>query len=163
VGGTTGALEDRLGRLRLTATSAVAAKPLFVGIARTEDIDRYLAGVEHDELRDIEFDPFRIDYRRLGAGAQPALPTAQSIWRAHATGSGTQTVSWPVEKGHWSAVVMNADGSRNVSVETQLVARVSHVWWIVIGLFVVGGLSLAGGGALVYSGARTRAQVTEKA
>ena len=79
MGGTTAALEDRLGRLRLTATSAVAAKPLFVGIARTEDIDRYLAGVEHDELRDIEFDPFRIDYRRLGAGAQPALPTARSI------------------------------------------------------------------------------------
>jgi hypothetical protein len=58
---------------------------------------------------------------------------------------------------------MNADGSRKVSVEAQLAARVSHVWWIVIGLFVVGGLSLAGGGALVYSGARTRAQMTEKA
>ncbi len=58
---------------------------------------------------------------------------------------------------------MNADGSRKVSVEAQLAARVSHVWWIVIGLFVVGGLSLAGGGALVCSGAPTRAQVTEKA
>jgi hypothetical protein len=163
VGGMTGALEDRLGRLRLTATSTVAAKPLFVGIARTEDVDRYLARVEHDELRDIEYDPFRIDYRRLGAGAQPALPTTQSIWRAHATGSGTQTVSWAVEKGHWSAVVMNADGSRNVSVDAQLAARVAHAWWIVIGLFTLGGLSLAGGGALAYSGARTRVQVTEEA
>jgi hypothetical protein len=163
VGGMTGALEDRLGRLRITATSTVAAKPLFVGIARTEDVDRYLARVEHDELRDIELDPFRTDYRRLGAGARPALPTTRSIWRAHATGSGTQTVSWPVEKGRWSAVVMNADGSRKVSVDAQLAARVARVWWIVIGLFVVGGLSLAGGGALVYSGARTRAQVTEEA
>jgi hypothetical protein len=72
-------------------------------------------------------------------------------------------VSWPVEKGHWSAVVMNADGSRTVGVDAQLAARVSHVWWIVIGLFVAGGLSLAGGGALAYSGARTRAQVIEKA
>jgi hypothetical protein len=163
VGGTTGALEDRLGRLRLTATSTVATKPLFIAIARTDDVDRYLAHVEHDELRDIESDLSSIDYRRLGAGAPPALPATQSIWRAHATGTGAQTISWPVEKGHWSAVAMNADGSRNVSVDAKLAARVSHVWWIVTGLFVLGGMSLAGGGALLYSGARTRAQVTEEA
>jgi hypothetical protein len=162
VGGTTGALEDRLGRLRLTATSAAATKPLFVGIARTKDADRYLAHVEHDELRDIESDA-SIDYRRLGAGAPSALPATQDIWRAHATGSGTQTITWPVEKGQWSAVAMNADGSRNVSVDAQLAARVSHVWWIVIGLFVVGGLSLAGGGALVYSGTRRRATTMARA
>ena len=163
VGGMTGALEDRLVRLRLTATSTVAAKPLFIAIARTEDVDRDLAHVEHDELRDNESDASSIDYRRLGAGAPTALPNTRSIWRAHATGSGTQTVSWPVEKGHWSAVAMNADGRRNVSLDARLAARVSHVWWIVIGLFVVGGLSLAGGGALVYSGARTQAPVTEEA
>ena len=163
VGGTTGALEDRLGRLRLTATSAAATKPLFVGIARTKDADRYLAYVEHDELRDIESDASSIDYRRLGAGAPSALPATQDIWRAHATGSGTQTITWPVEKGQWSAVAMNADGSRNVSVDAQLAARVSHVWWIVIGLFVVGGLSLAGGGALVYSGTRRRAPASARA
>jgi hypothetical protein len=157
VGGMTGALGDRLVRLRLTATSNVAAKPLFIAIARTEDVDRYLAHVEHDELRDIDSDASSIDYRRLGAGAPSALPATQDIWRAHATGSGTQTITWPVEKGHWSAVAMNADGSRNVSVDAQLAARLSHVWWIVIGLFVLGGLSLAGGGALVYSGTRGRA------
>jgi hypothetical protein len=58
---------------------------------------------------------------------------------------------------------MNADGSRNVSIEARLAARVSDVWWIVIVLFVVGGRSLASGGALVYSGARTQAQVTDEA
>jgi hypothetical protein len=163
VGGITGAIEDRLGRLRLTGTSTVAAKPLFVGIARTDDVDRYLAHVEHDELRDIESDASSIDYRRLGAGAPSALPATRSIWRAHATGTGTETITWPVEKGHWSAVAMNADGSRNVSLDAQLAARVSHVWWIVIGLFVLGGLSLAGGGPLIYSGARTQAQATEEA
>jgi hypothetical protein len=163
VGGITGALGDRLGRLRLTATSTAAAKPLFIAIARTEDVDRYLAHVEHDELRDIESDASGIDYRRLGAGAPPALPATQSIWRAHATGTGTQTISWPVEKGHWSAVALNADGSRDVSIDAQLAARLSHAWWIVIGLFVIGGLSLAGGSALVYSGASTRAQVAEEA
>lgn len=163
VGGMTGALEDRLGRLRITATSTFAAKPVFIGIARAQDVDRYLARVEHDELRDVESDPFSIDYRRLGAGAPQALPTTRSIWRAHGTGTGTQTVTWPVEKGHWSAVVMNADGSPKVSVDAQLAARVSYVWWIVTGLFVIGGLSLAGGGALVYSGTRRRSTATAQA
>jgi hypothetical protein len=157
VGGMTGALEDRLGRLRITATSTVAAKPLFIGIAHTEDVDRYLARVEHDELRDIESDPSSIDYRRLGTGAPAALPTTRNIWRAHATGTGAQTITWPVKKGHWSAVAMNADGSPKVSVDAQLAARLSYPWWIVTGLLVIGGLSLAGGGALVYSGTRRRA------
>src|SRR5205823_5502418 len=125
VGGMTGALEDRLARLRITATSTDAAKPLFIGIARTNDVDAYLARVEHDELRDIKLDPFSIDYRRLGAGAPTTLPATRRIWRAQATGTGTQTISWPVEKGHWSAVVMNADGSRPVSVDAQLAAHVS--------------------------------------
>jgi hypothetical protein len=163
VGGMTGALEDRLGRLRITATSTVAAKPLFIGIAHTEDVDRYLARVEHDELRDIESDPSSIDYRRLGTGAPAALPTTRNIWRAHATGTGTQTITWPVKKGHWSAVAMNADGSPKVSVDAQLAARVSYAWWIVTGLLVIGGLSLAGGGALVYSGTRRRAPATARA
>jgi len=162
VGGVTGSLEDRLGRLRITATSTNATKPLFVGIARTQDVDRYLARVEHDELRDIEFDPFGIDYRRLGAGAPATLPETRSFWRARAIGTGTQTVVWPLEQGDWSAVVMNADGSRRVSIDAQIAGRVAGVWWIVTGLFVLGGLSLLGGGALVYSGARTRAHVTEE-
>lgn len=162
VSGLTATLE-RLARLRITATSTNAAKPLFIGIARTKDVDAYLARVEHEELRDIKFDPFSIDYRRLGTGAPTALPTTRSIWRAHATGTGPQTISWPVEKGHWSAVVMNADGSRQVSVDAQLAAHVSGVWWVVVALFVLAGLSLVGGGAVVYSGVRKRAHVTEEA
>jgi hypothetical protein len=163
VGGLTGALEDRLAQLRITVRSTDAAKPLFIGIARTNDVDTYLASVEHDELRDIKFDPFNIDYRRFGAGAPAALPATRSIWRAHATGTGTQTLSWPVEKGRWSAVVMNADGSRPVNLDAQLAAHVSGVWWVVTTLFVLGGLSLLGGGVLVYSGARRRAAATKEA
>lgn len=161
VGGITGALEDRLARLRITVTSTDATKPLFIGIARTTDVDAYLAGVEHDELRNIEFDPFSIDYRRLGTGAPVALPGAQRFWRARTIGTGTQTITWPVEKGRWSAVVMNADGSRTVSAEAQIAVRLAAAWWIVTGLFVLGGLSLLGGGALVVSGTRTRASGVE--
>lgn len=163
VGGLTGTLADRLVRLRITAASTDAAKPLFIGIARTEDVGRYLGRVGHEELRDIEFDPFSINYRRLGTGTPQVLPATRSIWRAHATGTGTQTITWALEKGRWSAVVMNADGSRPLSLDAQLAARVSGAWWIVATLIGLGALSLAGGGALVFSGARRRAPSPEEA
>lgn len=156
VSGIIGTLEAGLGTFRVAVTSTDKAKPLFVGIARTSDVDRYLARVEHDELNDIEFDPFKIDYRRLGTGAPTAVPAAQSFWQKRAVGTGTQTVTWPIEKGRWSAVVMNADGSRNVDVDAQLAARFAGAWWFVSALFALGVLLLAGGAFLLYSGVRAR-------
>jgi hypothetical protein len=160
VGGVTGALEAGLVRLRITATSNDATKPFFVGIARTADVDRYLARVEHDELRDIKFDPFKIDYRRRGTGAPTALPAAESFWQTRASGTGTQTISWPVKRGHWSAVVMNADGSRSVGVDAQLAARLAGAWWFVAAFIALGALSLVGGIALLRSGARKQPSKT---
>jgi hypothetical protein len=157
VGGATGALEAGLLRLRITATSNDPAKPLFVGIARTKDVGRYLARVQHDELRDINFDPFKIDYRRLGTGAPTAPPSSQNFWQTRASGTGTQTISWPVKSGQWSAVVMNADGGRNVSVNAQLAARLSGAWWFVAAFIALGALSLLGGLALIRSGVRRNA------
>jgi hypothetical protein len=157
VGSVTGALESSLLRLRITATSNDAAQPLFIGIARTEDVVRYLTRVEHDELRDINFDPFKVDYRRIATGAPRALPSTQSFWQTRASGTGTQTISWPVKKGQWSAVVMNANGNRNVSVNAQLAAHLAGAWWFVAAFIALGALSLAGGIALLRSGVRRQA------
>ena len=46
---------------------------------------------------------------------------------------------------------MNADGSRNVSVDAQLAARLSGAWWFVVALLALGALALAGGILLVRS------------
>ena len=154
IGGVAGALEAGLVRVRIAATSSDPAKPLFIGIARTSDVNRYLGRVGHDELRDINFDPFKIHYRRSGTGAPTASPSTQSFWQTHASGTGTQTISWPAKKGRWSAVVMNADGTRNVGVDAQLAARLSGAWWFVAAGFVLGVLSLVGGIALIRSGIR---------
>ena len=156
VEGVTGALEAGLVRLRIAATSNETAKPMFIGIAHTQDVNRYLRRVEHDEVRDIKFDPFKIDYRRLGSGSPTALPGTQSFWQTHASGTGTRTISWPVKKGRWSAVVMNADGSRDVSVDAQLAAHLSGAWWFVVAFLAVGALTLLGGVVLLRSGLRSR-------
>ena len=163
VGSVTGALETSLLRLRISATSNNASKPLFIGIARTEDVARYLARVQHDELRNINFDPFKVDYSRVGSGAPAALPSTKSFWQTRASGTGTQTISWPVKSGQWSAVVMNADGSRNVSVDAQLAARLSGAWWFVAAFLTLGAVSLAGGIALIRSGARKQVPATTSA
>jgi len=144
-------------RFEITATSGAPTKPLFVGIARTEDVDRYLARVAHDELGNISFDPFRIDYTRLGGADAPAtLPETRRFWQVQAVGTGARTIAWPVRRDRWTAVVMNADGSRAVSVDAQLKVRFSHVWWLVGCLLALGALSLAGG-RLLYRGRRAEA------
>lgn len=149
---------ERLGgRIRITAASTDATKPLFIGIAHTEDVDRYLASVEHDQVGDLVLDPFSVRYRRRSGHAPTRRPNTLGFWRATAVGPGTQTIDWPLKSGHWSAVVMNADGSRSVAVDARLAAQASDVWWIVAALFVLGGLSLLGGGALVSSGIRAKA------
>ena len=71
----------------------------------------------------------------------------QGFWAASASGSGRQAIEWPIEKGTWAIVVMNADGSAGVSVDLDLGAKVSFVLWLAIGLLVAGGLLLLAGRA----------------
>ena len=55
--------------------------------------------------------------RRLqpqAAIARSRRPAEQDIWAAPPHGDGRQTLTWDVEDGDWSVVVMNADGSPGV-------------------------------------------------
>ena len=146
-----GWLEDGFATVRVEATSA---RPLFIGIAPVADVERYLADVEHAQITKFDIDPFSVSYRALGGSVQPTPPANQDFWRAQASGSGKQTISWPVEEGTWSVVAMNADGSRNVSVDARLGTRIQYLRWIVSGLFAAGVLVLLLGAGLIYSGAR---------
>ena len=138
-------------RLRIQAASA---RPVFIGIGRATDVARYLTHVEHSRVTDIDTDPFRLTAQHIAGTAKPSPPAGEHIWRAQASGSGTQTISWPLEEGRWSAVVMNADGSRRVSVALHLGARVSALQWVAIGLLACGGVLLLVAGGLIYTGAR---------
>src|SRR5207248_8560451 len=61
-------------KLRVTASSG-DRQPLFVGVARKADVDRYLAGVAHSTVEDVNFDPFDATYSSTGGTAVPARPT----------------------------------------------------------------------------------------
>jgi hypothetical protein len=147
----------RYAKVRISATSADPAKPIFLGIGRSRDVADYLGGVAYDEVTDLDADPFSVTYDHHGGSAPVTPPADQHFWVASATGEGTQTVVWGVRKGTWSVLAMTADVSRGVAVDAKLGVKISFLGWIATGLLVFGGLVLLGGVGLIYLGARKRA------
>jgi hypothetical protein len=142
-----------LGKVRIRATSA-DGKPVFVGIGREKAVDRWLAGVAHDEADDVNYDPFSVDYTRHAGGAPRSAPAAAGIWAASSAGTGKQTVTWKPDEGRWAAVVMNADGSRGVAANVSVGANPNFLGWLEGGLWGAGALLLAGGVAMLVLGGR---------
>ena len=127
-----------LGKVRLEAESR-DGKPLFVGIARTTDVERYLNDVPHTTVRDVEagpFESFGADYTRHTGQRHPASPEHAGIWAASNQGAGRQTVDWEIEDGNWSVVVMNADGSLGVDADISAGANIpflNELGWTALG------------------------------
>ncbi len=140
---------DHLGTVQIRVSSG---KPVFVGIARTSEVERYLGRVNHQAVTDFGFDPFSVTSADRPGTTRPQPPTAQTFWRVQAVGTGTQTIRWPIEKGNWTAVAMNADGSRHVVVETSVGARIPVLRWVILGVLVAGGVLLLIGVGLVWAG-----------
>ena len=143
-----------LARVRVRAASAAPDRPVFVGIGRERDVEAYLARVPHDEVSDVEFDPFRVRYRPQPGIAAPAPPTRQGFWVATSAGTGTRTLEWGLEPGAWALVVMNADGARGVVADVSLGIAVDHLLAIGIGVLAAGLVLLGAGVTMVVFGAR---------
>jgi hypothetical protein len=147
---------DDFGKVRL-AVESNADKSVFVGIARTSDVSDYLHGTSHTSVTDIDYSPFHAFYREQDQGGdrRPAQPADQDFWAASAHGSGTQTVTWDLEDGDWSIVVMNADGSPGVDTDISAAAKVPFLGtlgWVSLGGALV---LLITAGTLLYLGLRT--------
>ncbi|MBT2247762.1 DUF4389 domain-containing protein [Arthrobacter sp. BHU FT2] len=142
-----------VGTMRLRAASVDPGKDIFIGIAPSADVDKYLAGVYHSELLDVEMQPFRAEYRDIPGTSAPALPARQTFWAASATGPGQQELTWDLAAGSWSIVLMNADASQGVSATLQAGARSGLIRPAATGLLVGGALALVVGVPLLIFGA----------
>jgi hypothetical protein len=145
---------DSFGKVRLQATSR-DGKPVFVGVAPTGDVDRYLDGTRHTDITDVDYDPFDPSYRDFD-GSAPSRPAGQDIWAASAHGGGTQTLDWKVRDGDWSVVVMNDDASAGVDAGVKAGAKLGFLEPLGYGLLGGGLLVLLAGGALIAGGVRSR-------
>jgi hypothetical protein len=149
---------DWLGDVRIRGHSANPSRALFIGIARKDDVDRYLAGVAHTEVTDVNANPFGTTYHpsyRQRPGRKPASPpNSAAFWVARVSGPGTQSLTWSVKQGRWAVVVMRPDGSRGVVADLAAGAKLPALLWASIGLFVIGLLIMGGAATLIYFGGR---------
>jgi hypothetical protein len=129
-----------LGDIRLDVAPQ-GDKPVFAGIARTDDLSAYLAGVSHTRVTDLDYEPFEASYSPQAGERSPAKPGSERIWAASTQGAGPQTLTWEAEDGDWSIVVMNADGSPGVAADVSAGTKLPFLTAV--------GWSALGGGALL--------------
>jgi hypothetical protein len=142
-------------RLRVTATSAGAGGPVFIGIGPAAAVDRYLSQVGHDVATDVTLTPFHLTLVRHDGTASPAPPGSQPFWVAKASGNHA-TVSWTVTDGSFRLVAMNANGTAPVRFGAQVALTVPHLFAIGVGVLVGGIVLLLVGVLLLVLGVRAR-------
>jgi hypothetical protein len=137
--------DDLLGTLRVNA-EGTGGRPVFIGIGPSADVQSYLGRVAHSELTDFRHhDPV---YAEIPGGRPATPPAAQRFWVAQSQGIGDNRIDWDPEDGVWTAVAMNAGGTRGVAIDAEIGAKPGWVLWAGVGLTIVG-LVLSVGGTIV--------------
>ena len=125
--------EALLGDAKVTASNDLDA-PVFIGVAETSDVEAYLAGVPHAVVSDMPMngnlgDP---NYKNVpGDGVPGVLPTQADIWVAQSAGTGTQEITWPIEAGSWTVVVMDPTGGPGVFADVEAGVTVPGISWVI--------------------------------
>lgn len=127
--------DGRLATVRLDVESD-AGSPVFVGIGRKADVETYLEGVGFSEVTEIRTGT--VNYQDTVGGPPDSLPSDQEFWAASAVGSDAQSLTWELERGSWTVVIMNADGSAGVSVDVSAGARTELLIPVALSLLIAG-------------------------
>jgi hypothetical protein len=134
-----------------------SAKPVFLGIGPTQQVDSYLAGAPLENVTDINFSPFRLTTQQVLGSVRPAAPTDQSFWVARASGT-SPSLSWKITDGNYRLVIMNTDSSTNVRVNARVGVSAGFLGGLGIGLLVGGIVVAIVGIVLLVFGFRARRQ-----
>ncbi len=139
--------------IRLRVKNAKSSSGVFIGIGPQIDVDRYLMGVSHDEIWELENGDSPL-YRNRSGSDDIELPTAQTFWAASSSGIGTQELVWELESGRWTVVIMNSDGSPGVTADVNVGAKVPFIFPLALILLGVGVLFIAASVTLIVIGAQ---------
>ena len=123
---------------RVQVSSVVSDQDIFIGIADSADVGEYLDVVPHTVLGDLSWQSGQpssappewfpssdtgVRQQEIDGTRTPELPTDQDFWAVSASGAGTQEITFDLQPGAWTLVVMNADASRPVWADLQVGAR----------------------------------------
>ncbi len=139
---------EEFGQFKLQVDPA-GDERVFVGVARTKDVEKYLGDVARETVTDSSWGPFEdgANLRSESGNRHRATPPGrETFWAASARGAGEQTLKWDIRDGEWSVVVMNADGSPGVDVDLDAGAKVpwlEEIGWTVLGVGLLLGAAAA--------------------
>lgn len=141
---------------KIEVKSRLSTGTVFLGVAESRDVERYLSGVEREEVTDINVFQSEYKTRSRPGNEQPQPPGSQGFWLEKAEGSGAQRIEFDVEEGEYAIVAMNADASRGVDVDVVFGIKASGVMLLIGIIILVVGLGVLTGGILmVVFGARS--------
>lgn len=143
-------------RIRVKAESDDPSRPIFIGVADTRDVDMYLSGVIHDEIRRLEVFNSSFDFERHHGNVRPEAPGGQEFWLEEAEGAGEQEIILDLDEGDYTVLAMNADASEGIDMEAVFGIKSSGVVVLIGVVFIVIALVLMVGGIImVVFGARS--------
>ena len=117
----------------------------MLGIAAAGDVERYLGDVSYTTVgagggHDVTDHP--------GTGV-PAAPATALHWAAKTQGTGTLSLTWEGQSGHWMVVVMNQDASPGLTVRAEAGLSAPALAWLAGELLALGLLTGVVAGALI--------------
>jgi hypothetical protein len=113
----TGVLDLDGPQVQVRATAA-SGGPVFIGVARADDVTAYLADVSRAEITRVSGDG-KLTAVRAGTQAGLPDPSGADIWVASRSGTGTASLTWPDTAGAWRVVVAG-DGTTGAPAEITL-------------------------------------------
>ena len=125
---------------------------VFVGLADAADVASYLEDVSFAEATDLSYPGGIVTLHRVDGRAEPEPPGDEVFWSRSIEGDGTLT--WDLAEGHWSVVLMNADGSAGVDVAGTATARIPMLGTALAVVLLVGVPMVIGGIAVIVSALR---------
>jgi hypothetical protein len=137
-------------RVRVRISSSDRSRPLFAGIAAAGDVERYLGDVSYTTVgvssgHDVTDHP--------GAGV-PQAPATALRWATQTQGTGTLTLTWDGQRGHWTVVVMNQDASPGLTVRAEAGLSALALSWLAGEMLAAGVLLGPAAAALIIVPAR---------
>ena len=127
---------------------------VFIGVAPTDDVTRYLQGVATDRVTGLEVSPLHLSTERNEGTGTARPPADQTFWVATGESANQAQLTWEIQDGRYQVVVMNADGSAGILTSAEIGTSLPGSTGLWIAVLSFGVLIMIGGGSLMFVGAR---------